>query len=310
MSYQFLDAYGSVLTADSSIVSGVIQRPTINIASILTPLNITLTGSPSISGNVGASIIGTVPVTMAGSWTTSVVGGVSILGGNVGVNQLGAWTTSVVGAVSIVGGQVGVTQLGAWTTSVVGAVSVLGGTVGVTQVGTWATSVVGVLQIASIKGTYLEDAGHIHADAGLFVLGVRNDTVSSFASNNTDYTPFATDSAGRYLIKPFAAEEARVEGHNSVVSTSVTTVIAAAGTGLRNYITDLMIVNSGATTTALTLKDGAGSIMGFAIAPTNGGSNMVGLAIPFRTGANASFDIQPTSASSILYFTAKGYKAP
>ena len=296
MSYQFLDAYGSILTADSSIVQGVVQRPILNIASILTPLNINITGNPSVSGQVGASVIGTVPVTQVGTWN---------------VAQSGAWTTSVVGGVSVLGGTVGVTQLGAWTTSVVGAVSVVGGTVGVTQVGVWATSVVGgPLNINSILGTYAEDAGHVDGNPGVFTLGVRNDNVSSFVSANTDYTPFGLDSAGRSLMKPFAAEEARVEGQASLVSTSITTILPAAGTGLRNYITDIMVANSGATTTAITFKDGAGSLIGYTIAPTGGGSNMIGMAMPFRTGANQTFDFQPVSASSILYVTARGFKAP
>jgi hypothetical protein len=95
-----------------------------------------------------------------------------------------------------------------------------------------------------------------------------------------------------------------------LVSTSVTTLVAAAGTGLRNYITDIMVANTGATTTLITFKDGAGSVLGYTIAPTAGGSNMIGFATPMRTGANATFDFQPTSASSILFATVKGFKAP
>lgn len=280
MSYQFLDAYGSVLTADSSIVTGVTQRPVINIASILTPLNITIAGNPSISGTVNA--------VQQGAWTTSVVGGVSILGGNVGVNQLGAWTTSVVGGVSILGGTVGATQVGIWATSMVG----------------------GPINVNSILGTYPQDNTYARTNAGVFTLGVRNDNVSSFASANSNFTPFGVDSAGRSLVKPFAAEETRIEGYNSVVSTSVTTLVAAPGTGLKNYITDIMVANSGATTTLITFKSGSGSILGYTIAPTGGGSNIIGMAMPMKTGDNSTFDFQPTSASSILYVTVKGYKAP
>lgn len=142
------------------------------------------------------------------------------------------------------------------------------------------------------------------------VYGMRNDAVASFLGADLTTRPIATDSAGRTLTKPFSAEESRIEGYASLVSTSVTTLVAAAGTGLRNYITDFFIANTGATTTLVTFKDGAGSILGYTIAPAGGGSNASGIATPIRTGANATFDFQPTSSSSILYATVKGFKAP
>lgn len=138
----------------------------------------------------------------------------------------------------------------------------------------------------------------------------RNDNVSSFLGGNLTWNPQATDSAGRALIKPFAPEESRVEGYVSLTSTSLTTLVAAAGAGLRNYITDLWFANTGATTTLVTLSDSAGSILGFTIAPTTSGSNLQGLQMPIRTGANASFNIQAGSNTSTLYATVKGFKAP
>lgn len=171
-------------------------------------------------------------------------------------------------------------------------------------------SVITVWQTPSIVGTFAEDAGHTSGDKGLFVLGVRNDAVASFTSANLEYIPLGTDSAGRSVTKPFAPEESRIEGYNSVVSTSITTVIAAAGTGLRNYITDVQIANTGASTTLITFRSGGGtSVLGYTIAPTGGGSN-ISLQMPMRTLANETFDFQPTTASSVLFVTAKGFKAP
>lgn len=221
MSYFFLDAFSSVQSAESSIVSGSSQRQTIAIGSVLT----------------------VIPVLA-------------------------------------------------------------------TQSGPQISSISGTVVVASVVGTYLEDAPSATGDAGIFVLGVRNDAVSSLVSANLDYGATALDSAGRTLTKPFAAEESRVEGYNSVVSTSVTTVIAAAGAGLRNYVTDFLVANTGASTTLVTFKDGLGSILGYTIAPTGGGSNAINFATPIRTGVNASFDFQAATASSVLYVTLKGFKAP
>ena len=265
----------------------------------------------SVSGTVGASIIGRPP--MAVTNTPSISGTVEI-GNTVTINPTsvsGTVGASVIGTVPVVQSGTRITSIsgipqasvhGVVSASIGGTVSVLG-TVPVTQSGAWSASMVGA-------PIFAEDAGHTTADKGIFVLGVRNDAVASFVSANLDYSAIATDSAGRPVTKPFAPEESRIEGYASLVSTSVTTLVAAAGTGLRNYITDFFIANTGATTTLITFKDGAGSILGYTIAPTAGGSNAPGIATPFRTGANASFDFQPTSASSILYVTVKGFKAP
>lgn len=226
--------------------------------------------------NIG-SVLSAVPVTFSGNTSIS---------GQVGVSVIGLTPVNVVGSVY-------------GTVTLTGNSSISGT---VNAITTWTAP--------SIVGTYSEDATHTTADKGLFVLGVRNDAVASFVSANLEYSPMAADSAGRSIVKPFAPEESRVEGYASVVSTSVTTLVAAAGAGLRNYITDFWLVNSGAATTVVTFKDGAGSILGYSVAPLASGSNSPGIITPIRTGANASFDFQATTATSILFATVKGFKAP
>ena len=217
---------------------------------------------------------------------------------------------------------IGASIIGALTTtpsgnqSVSGTVNIAGnpsisGTVNTAQAGTVITSISGTVVVQSIVGTYAEDAAHATTNPGLFTLGVRNDAVASFVSADLEYTPRASDSAGRALTKPFAPEESRIEGYNSVVSTSVTTLVAAAGAGLRNYITDLWVANTGAATTLVTFRSGGGtSVLGYTIAPTGSGSNLPALVTPIRTLANETFDIQATTSTSVLYVTVKGFKAP
>jgi len=271
-----------------------------------------ITGNPSISGtvNIGTqsgSIVafqGTVPWNIAGSVAafqagtqiTSVSGQVTV------VSSLAGGIFPVSGSVAAV-----ITNTPTVTPNFSSIIAINAGSVVALSQG----SVITVLQAPSIVGTYAEDATHTSADKGIFTLGVRNDAVASFTSANLEYNPVAVDSAGRTLTKPFGAEESRVEGYNSVVSTSVTTLVAAAGAGLKNYITDIVIANTGATTTLITFRSGGGtSVLGYGIAPTGGGSNMLGFATPMRTLANETFDFQATSASSILYVKVSGYKAP
>lgn len=232
------------------------------------------------------------------------------------INPDGSINASIIGIPPAVGSVVAFQGGAPWAATNVGSVITtnIGSVVAVLQSSSILAvpvgSVITVLQAPSIVGTYAEDATHSPSDKGLFAMAVRNDTNNAFTTTDVDYSPIAVDLAGRVINKPFSSETSRIEGYNSVVSTSVTTLVSTAGSLTRNYITDIMVANTGAVTTLITFKDGAGSILGYTIAPAGGGSNMIGFATPMRTGNNTSFDFQATAASSILYVTVKGYKGP
>lgn len=244
-------------------------------------------GNQSVSGTVGASVIGHAPVFIVGGSVATATTNSSVMLLN-GANAIGS--------VAVLQG----TNPFIITGSVQGAFSPSGnqsvsGTVDAAQIGTYRTSVISSAPSSMLVGSY----------------GFRNDAVASFLGGNLSWNQFSTDSAGRTLIRPFAPEESRVEGYNSVVSTSVTTLVPAAGTGLRNYITDVWVANTGAAATLVTFRSGGGtSVLGYTIAPAGGGSNLPGLQTPIRTLANETFDIQATTATSILFATVKGFKAP
>lgn len=183
--------------------------------------------------------------------------------------------------------------------NVIGSVATLQGT------SPWITTV----ENASIAGTYAEDTAHVDGQRGLFTLGVRNDVLSSFTSANLDYGPRATDSQGRTLVK-IAPEEARIQ---SVIATTAgtTSLLAAGGAGLRTYITDAFVTNTSSSATLVSFLDGDNSVIGRTIAPATGGSNMVNIATPMRTGGfNQIVQVQMATITSTLGVTALGYKAP
>lgn len=363
---------GSVITVGQGSIAVNIIAGSVAVATGNSSVQVlNFPANQSVSGTVGASIIGTVPVVQSGTFITSVVNtvpssmlvGASIIGltpvnvTNFPTTQnvsgsVAAWLNSSNASVITVGSPVANQSVSGTVTANQGTgfgsiashiksgsvIAVLGGNTSVLaiQSGTWRTSVTNIIPSSMLVGasiiglTPVSQGGTWIASVfgNMSVLGTvpvtqsgtwqpsalayvtRNDNIASFLGANLSTRPAMSDSAGRLVTKPFSPEESRVEGYHSVVSTSQTTLVAAAGAGLRNYITDIFIANTGATTTLVTFKDGAGSILGYTIAPTAGGSNMPGLATPFRTGANASFDFQATSASSILYATVKGFKAP
>lgn len=156
-----------------------------------------------------------------------------------------------------------------------------------------------------------EDSGHTTGDTGVFILGVRNDTLSNTTNADADYTQITVDRTGRAITLPFAPEAARSRGTATTTGTTDISVVAASGdANLKTYITDMQIVNTGASTSLITFKDGnAGATLGYTIAPTGGGSN-IHFSTPLVTTANTAFYFAAATASTTIYISAQGYKAP
>jgi hypothetical protein len=86
------------------------------------------------------------------------------------------------------------------TVSVSGTVTVAGA---VTNAGTFAVQVDGsaltALQLLD-NVVYAEDAAHSSGDSGTFILAVRRDANTTFASTDGDYTPLSVDSSGNLKV--------------------------------------------------------------------------------------------------------------
>ena len=294
-------------------VSGTVDIGTIP-GSILsqqsgTRISSVINSAPS-SLLTGASIFGMLPL------GTQMIGSVAVysgqaswnVGGSVLAQQMGTRITSVINSApsSLLTGASIFGMLPAGTQTL-GSVAVL------QSITPWITTNVGSIavqwQVPSIVGTYAEDAGHTSADKGLFVLGVRNDTLASFVSADLEYNAFSHDSAGRVLTKPFAPDETAFTYQNSVVSGSVTLVKASA-IGKRSYITDFWLVNSGSVATLITWQDGSASTLGYAVAPAGTGANSPGINIPIKTAPSQDLAFKMAPSASILYITVTGYQAP
>lgn len=318
-------------------------------------------GNQSVSGTVGASVIGTAPVKLESS-NASVI---SIIPGSVAVAIISGSiaATFTPPANQSVSGTVGANQSGGWTVSIVTATAASslgkaqGNAAGITDVGvanlmvqtstlaaitqndnayivqrgdkwgnTWVSmgtkidpvndailvyqgSVFNVNVAGSITGTYAEDAAHTTADKGIFMLGVRNDTMASVASADLDYTFRAVDSQGRTIIKPFIPNDGTlIEYVGSIVSGSVQ-LIQASAVGKRNYVTDIELSNTGAATTLLTLQGGDTSIIGQYIVPTGSGNNPSAFNLPLRSTRSQDLAFKVSPSSSVVYVNIRGYQA-
>lgn len=173
-----------------------------------------------------------------------------------------------------------------------------------------------IVNIGSIVGditfspssVFTYQSGITRSSALSYVL--RNDTIASSLGVDLTYRVAMSDSAGRIVTKPYAPSEALVQGVGSTVNIAKSSLLAVSGTGLRNYITDILVANTGSVATLVSFSDSDGSVIGRTIAPATSGSN-IRLGTPMRTGSlNSQVEFTAQTASSVLHVTAFGYKAP
>lgn len=116
------------------------------------------------------------------------------------------------------------------------------------------------------------------------------------------------DLYGKQIVSPHAGRDNFVKGSASTTGTSDTSVVAAAGASLKNYITNISTTNTGSTTALITIKDGSGgSTLWQTVAPAGGGSNVT-LEVPIAGTANTAVFFAAGSSSTTVYCSMSGYK--
>lgn len=178
------------------------------------------------------------------------------------------------------------------------------------QAGTTITSISGTITIgaitsaASIIGTYQEDSASATGDRGLFTLGVRNDTMSSVTSADGDYSATTVGPTGEMVVANSPITK-WVSGQTSVMYGTSVQAIAPQGASIFTYITGIQIANPSANNSLIKLTGGLGSVLGWTMAPANGGSNIV-FPNALKTGENSGFSASISGVSSV-YVTVTGF---
>lgn len=279
---------GSIITVSQGSVAVVLISGSVAVA----------TGNSSVMLTQGTNTIGSV-ATLQGTnpWMVQLTSGSVITSGG----------NSSVQVNNIVTGQSSVYLIPG--VGVLGSVATLQGT-NPWVIGNSSVQVVGLMPAQSVSGVGLFNVNHTGNGSVIATNQItRNDTIASFLGLDLTARYMMGDSAGRVVTKPFAPNEAYVTGISSTVNTGPSSLLAGAGTGLRNYITDIWIANTGSVSTLVSFRDGDASVIGKTIAPAGGGSN-IRMQIPIRTGGfNQPIEFTAGTATSILHVTALGYKA-
>lgn len=133
------------------------------------------------------------------------------------------------------------------------------------------------------------------------------------AVNTGDTADLITTLVGALIEKPYSIPEndwASVAAATGVTTAVATTIIAAAGAGLKRYITGIQIDNAGATASVVEIKSGAGGTViwrGKMQAPSK---TAVVFPSPLAGAAATLLEYNVVTAGAEIYFNAQGYTAP
>lgn len=167
-----------------------------------------------------------------------------------------------------------------------------------------------------------------------YVLGLHGDALAAGANGlptvyegrTTNKTAVATGqyvrpiatSVGAVVNKPFQVPEldwsyVAASGGISNTTTAVT-IIAAAGSGIRNYLTSIQLSapTLGAATEVAVRDGAAGTVIWRGFMSTAGGNQSVTLASPIKSTANTLLEVVTLTATvtGAVYVNAQGYQAP
>ncbi len=144
--------------------------------------------------------------------------------------------------------------------------------------------------------TPVGNVAHDAADSGAPIkTGGRARTTEVTAVASDDRVDSIHDKVGKQIVLPYAIPESFVSGAitTAMTGTTSTSLVAAPGAGLRNYLTTIIVSNSHATVgTDVIIQDGSGgtTLMTIPAAAVYGGA-----AIPLPTPLR-----QPTTATAIF----------
>lgn len=158
----------------------------------------------------------------------------------------------------------------------------------------------------SVTATCVGNAAHDAAVSGNPVLTAAEARSSeNTAVANGDVARLITDLVGKLITSPYAPSDLTWQGTGSKTDTSDLAVKAAAGSGVRNYITSIIVANTSSTDTTVIVKDGSTEICRVP-APANSGA-VLQFPVPLKGTANTAVNIASAASVSTMYITAAGY---
>ena len=127
-----------------------------------------------------------------------------------------------------------------------------------------------------------------------------------------DVADLITTLQGALVTRPFQIPELEwsyAAPSGGVVNTTDVVLVAAAGAGLRRYVTSIQLKNANAVATEVVLKDGSTIIWRGHLSASMGSTEEIIFSDPIKTTANAALNFACITTGAQVYINAQGYTA-
>lgn len=239
--------------------------------------------------------------------TNNIIAVTEGTGKNVATETIG---TTDYQKIKIVGGEtgstsvLGVTPDGSIKVSVIGVITTNQPSILSIQSGIRITSVSGIVQ-TSVQGT-VNISGTPSISGTVNIAGnpsISGTVIASIQGNVNIASIFGS-------LYPYAQPDSFVSGVTSVITgTTAASVVAAPGSALRNYITQVTVTNAAAVGTFVDIKDSGANILISGFAAASGGGFTATFPVPLKQlTTNASIDVISRTQASVIA-AASGFKA-
>lgn len=129
---------------------------------------------------------------------------------------------------------------------------------------------------------------------------------------NGDCADFITTLQGVQIVRPWQIPElewAYAAAAGGVTNTTDVVLAAAAGAGLRRYLTSMQLANASSTATEVVVKDGS-TVIWRGYLPANAPMSEIAFKNPLKTTANTALNFACATTGAAVYVNAQGYIAP
>lgn len=170
----------------------------------------------------------------------------------------------------------------------------------------------GNTSLSSIDGKLPASVAHDAADSGnpikIGTKAVATQSTSTLVAA-ADRSDVVADLDGTLIARQIALGDA-LSGVAAITDGSSTSVIAAQGSGVKTYITSVVIANTSATAVTVDLRDGAaGSVKMTLPVPANTAGIAISFPIPLGFTANTAVCADPSASASTVTVTLLGFKS-
>jgi hypothetical protein len=138
-------------------------------------------------------------------------------------------------------------------------------------------------------------------------------TANTTAVSNGSNVPAAATTVGVQVVKQFSIPEldwSYVALAGGIIDTADKVAKAAAGSGIRNYVANIQLINAGTVATEFVIKDGV-TIIWRTFLPANMTAPVdITFFNPLKSTANAAINIACITTGAAVYANVQGYAAP